>query len=245
MHLVSWASGIKEGHLEAVYRAAAEGPDPILNPNAEKDDDEMDEDEADETAEKDDCFNLLMDVQETVKEYRENKDPEEGGRIFEESSVLTPEQEFEKDIGDIPDKEAISQVLRACDPDEPFECDNFKNAGKDGPSHLPATLLEATHMKGDIWNRLLRLVIKLRSDVGGADTGFVRNARSARRASKDLNWHQCLVVSDGEALLIFMVSTLLIITLVYSSNSSIAIGSITVVLYAKYIKIHIWSYLQV
>ena len=76
---------------------------------------------------------------------------------------------------------------------EPFrsECSRSpKNPEKD--NLLPTTLRAALAMRdqGDLFNHLFRLNLKLRSTKGGIDTGLIQNARSCRRASTNLNWHQ-------------------------------------------------------
>ena len=57
---------------------------------------------------------------------------------------------------------------------------------------MPVTLTQALSMRGDLWNNLFRLTVRLRNARGGCDTGFLPNAKSCRRAARGLNWYQLL-----------------------------------------------------
>ena len=57
---------------------------------------------------------------------------------------------------------------------------------------LPASLQEVMRARGCRWNALFRFAVRLRSAKGGCDTQWIANARHARRASRNLNWYQCL-----------------------------------------------------
>lgn len=120
--------------------------------------------------------------------------------LKEESDVITDgikEPTVPSGLAGLPDLQVLQELLNKPKVLKPCHSETNEPEHVD-LNHLPSSLMEAlTTTKGDLWNSLFRLAVRLRSDKGGADTSFLKNARNARGASKKLNWHQCLDCMGG------------------------------------------------
>ena len=151
-------------------------------------DEEQDCSKMKESDEAQECHDLLTDVSQAAK----FADPEGGIEV----DVL---DEVPPDEPDLPDLGQLLSITGDSAPDEPFGTEQ-KSPQRPHKSSvppalkdfLPETLREAFNLPGDIWNSLVRLAINLRNSHGGLDVGFLKNAKSCRRAAKGLNWWQQL-----------------------------------------------------
>ncbi|CAK9027737.1 unnamed protein product [Durusdinium trenchii] len=176
--LVARCSEFSEDRLEKMYRKACqngayEWDDP--EEPAENEDDELEEVRPAEKPGSPDCIQFLdtLRVDHKLMEPSDNLDDV----TVPDDAPAGPEQD--------PDLENVMEPYR----DERFIS---PKSGKDG-NEIPDTLLEALKLKdGDMWNRLWRLLLRLRSGKGGIDTGFLKNAKNSRKASRGLNWYQRL-----------------------------------------------------
>lgn len=96
------------------------------------------------------------------------------------------------DVSEDADLDKMPDLQRAFAPPEASQ--NDAASGIQDSGKLPATLSDALSRPGDFFNALWRLVVKLRSAPGGCDCHWLPNAENVRRASRKLNWHQCLVL---------------------------------------------------
>ena len=104
------------------------------------------------------------------------------------------------DVGGLPDEKELRRLLSVENPSEAFRTETAKSPRGSPPhsnDHLPVTLREALEMRGDMFNALFRLLVRLRSAKGGCDTLWLKNARSSRKSSRNLNWYQSLGL-DGQ-----------------------------------------------
>ncbi|CAK9003093.1 ZnF_CDGSH domain-containing protein [Durusdinium trenchii] len=185
--LASKCSGVKEPFLEASYRKLCEY-EGSFQMDFEPEPDEMEFQAEDAVADqKPDCLSLLTRLQEESRRVMEE------AHQTEEPNAPEPTQprEIEVDLQDLPDK---AELIGLCEKENvqcPFRSEtSVSPKGRAKDDYLPSTLTEALQMKGDMWNNLFRLVLRIRSTKGGCDVGFLRNARNCRRAAKTLNWHQ-------------------------------------------------------
>jgi hypothetical protein len=180
---VSFASGIKQQMLEFTYRKICKeepGLFEILEDEVHEEEEEPDAFEAkdDQECEGNDCMKLISCIQrETLfvdKNFEDDLQVDEGKGMQRE---------------DIAGGEELKALLEELEPDQREE---MKSKGATSGERMPSTLLEAVQDTGDKFNALFRLAVRLRSAKGGADLQWISNARSARRASAKLNWHQRL-----------------------------------------------------
>ena len=193
MQLVSWASGTSEKLLENSYRRVCKD-DPSF---FEEDQDEMFEEEAEENRfeqrdheehDGNECLKLLSTIQR-------------------ETVFVDPK--FQTDRGDLKDADEDTSFPEQDLLDSLLEEQNVAAQQAEKPSgrsaetntSLPCTLSQAMSEKGDRWNALLRLAIRLRVSKGGMDVPYIKDGKGARRTAANLNWHQCL--SSREMDLIF------------------------------------------
>lgn len=183
---MAFASGIKEQVIESSYRKICQ-EDPGLfeatEDDAHEEEDEPDAFEAKENEECDgnDCMKLITCIQrETLFVDKNFEDDREVG----EGQVMQYE--------DIAGGEELKALLEELGPDPHQDVGTKDCKGATPGERMPCTLLEALQDTGDKFNALFRLAVRLRSSKGGADLQWISNARSARRASVKLNWHQCL-----------------------------------------------------
>lgn len=135
------------------------------------------------------CFDLLQQIRQDTSAIDLSAEPD-----TEHPQVDPAQVQEDAEMKGMPDRELLEKVLNANNPSEPFNTDGPKPTDhKDDPEYLPSTLHEALGLKGtDFMNKCFRFLVRLRASKGGCDRGFLPNPRSARRASKALNWHQQL-----------------------------------------------------
>ena len=188
LELVSFASGIKVKVLESAYKKWCADVNPVLFEQEEDDDfpEEMEEDELqareEQEAEGSDCMKLLSCLQrETVFVDPDleisTKDME--ARDLEMENVVEGQQ-----------LKALVEKPEVLEPEQPEKTCSPK--GHESHERMPTTVKEALAAKGDTFNALFRLAVRLRCAKGGVDTMFVKNARGCRRSSHKLNWHHHL-----------------------------------------------------
>lgn len=195
LKLASVCSGVAEEKLKHMYEEACKDED-FFAPAAPEED-EMEEDGAEEggqpekpgVAEDPECLQFLKVLQD---EQRLLQGTAEGDHPVD-PTVSQKDEVVSRDLGELPDLDQVQELLTKPNVMEPFHLESSKspkNAAKE--NKMPSTLLEAFEMQGrqDIFNLLFRLAVRLRSARGGIDTGFIKNARSSRKASRGLNWHQ-------------------------------------------------------
>ena len=172
--LASKLTDISEEQLELDYRAACgrgffgveEGPA----------DDEIEADEPQGESKSNECLNLLQSIQAEVHQVQQNdQDADDHPSEFQE----------DKDPADLhlPYQEDLATLLTEPQEDAPQKVDS---------GNLPTTLKDAISRPGDLFNSLFRLAVRLRSVPGGCDSKWIPNPQNLRRASRGLNWHQCL-----------------------------------------------------
>lgn len=184
--LVSACSGINTKQLEQMYRdlCSEESGDGFLAFDGEM---ELDEDLDEGGFENgDNCMGFLQQLQDETNLMKD--DPEQ--------KIPAKQEDKMPDLEGVPDSKQLRDIVSASCPTDPFRLENSVSPKKKTDRYaLPGTLLEALGMAqrgGCLFNALFRLLVFLRSSTGGADLGWVRNPRNARKASKRLNWHQCL-----------------------------------------------------
>lgn len=183
--LVSKCSGFKEAELEKAYRSSCEEGGFKLRSDL-KPPEEEDEEAGDEQAEpEDECFRFIQGLRQESAILSEESQP--AVDLDMDSECAVPDE-----LKGMPDQEQMENLL-----DKPSVMDPFRTEQSVSPRHrvrgkeeLPTTLTDAMSMKGCMFNALFRLSVRLRSSRGGLDTGFIANARNARKASRSLNWHQ-------------------------------------------------------
>eukprot|EP00438_Fugacium_kawagutii_P008763 Skav206806 [mRNA] locus=scaffold1990:253368:261683:- [translate_table: standard] len=189
--LASFVSGKSEEWIEENYRAWCDSMTAVSSFDAELQEDEMPEEglelDADQTANA--CHELLSQIQAESSMV----DPE-----IELDAVDIPENDHVETAFDkLTDKEDLSTVLEgshgaSADDGAHPEPAPAGDSTTRSPNYLPKTLLEAMTMQGDTFNALWRFTLRMRSAEGGVDRRWVANPQKARRASRDLNWHQPL-----------------------------------------------------
>ena len=188
LELVSLASGIKVKALESAYKRWCAESNPVLFEQEEDDEfpEEMEEDEMqardEQEAEGSECMKLLSCLQrETVF-----VDPE---LEISTKEMETRDLEMET-IVEGQELKTLVEKPEVLDPEQPEKMCSPK--GHESNERMPCTVKEALAAKGDAFNALFRLAVKLRCAKGGVDTMFVKNARGCRRSSHKLNWYQPL-----------------------------------------------------
>ena len=111
--------------------------------------------------------------------------------------------QMDEELTGVADKDLLKSLLSKSAPSEPFESEAAKSPkfARGGGDHLPDTLTEALQLPGDLYNSLFRFAVRLRNSKGGADLGFLKNAKNCRRASRGFNWFQPLDWMVGDWLL--------------------------------------------
>lgn len=179
MKLVSKVSDMDMIKLEAWYRKCCDCLE-----NWETDElaaDEMPEENAEDFSPGKECLQLL-DCVRTEAGFVDPSAPLEPAPARDENA----------DLKGMDDQENLKKMIAATPlTDDPAPEHELKE------TFMPTTLMEAldaSSNKGDklFWNLLLRLIVKLRNSSGGCDVGFLPNAWNCRRASRKLNWFQCL-----------------------------------------------------
>lgn len=187
--LASFCAGVDSKYLEKAYRNACETGVFAVTPEQEEQAVEEDDEHVDRQNE---CADFLEALHCETKTLRTPFDEEETN-----NKAAAGAAEREDDLADVPDKENVEKVLDASDACQPFRTDVSPNSkDRNDPNYLPKTLQDALRIRGDKWNALLRLCIKLRTGKGGCDTMWIKNHVSARHASRSLNWHQHLDVTS-------------------------------------------------
>lgn len=184
LRLASLASGTREAVIEACYRKlTADRKDGFLF-----NDDVLDLDE-------------LLPSEQDEEDGAEDEDAEKFLSCLQRESVLldpeapppmpTSQEAAALELADLPDKEQLEALIEEPETlkEIPVEPEPRRSAPGD---RMPMTLGEALQWRGCQFNSLFRLSVRLRSSPGGTDTPWVKNARNVRRASQNLNWHQCL-----------------------------------------------------
>lgn len=192
LELVSKCSGISADILEKQYRKACNDTDGSIF-ETDLDEEFQEEKDIDENDTRNDnpdgemsCADVIAHIQQEAKFMAD----------LDADDAIPPSDEPLEMECSLPDWENLSAVLSA---DKLEESDkkgesagSTSNTGHVGGNYLPSTLREALLLPGNFFNSLFRLIIKLRSAPGGCCTSFIPNARSSRRASGGLNWHQFL-----------------------------------------------------
>lgn len=188
LQLVSWASGVSEKVLERSYNRICQDKPTFFD--VEADDGFEEEDEVDENLRKhveadgdNECFNLLSDLQRgtVFLEKGDGKDEFEPETFEHLQEPAFPEQKLLDELCD------SSKVA-----DEQEDAEIHGKVVPESDVKLPCTLLQALNEKGDRWNALFRLCVKLRCAKGGMDHRYIGSGKNARRASARLNWFQLL-----------------------------------------------------
>ena len=177
--LASKCSGLSPERIEQVYRQACE--DGVVFTDEPPEEDENDVVVRDPV--EGECLDWLEQLKHDVN--LPPIDVEDDGKKIDEEAEVAPWEP------DIPDKEELDKLFSKESVSDPFrlECSKSPRNAPDSDA-MPTTLLQAVTEKNDLFNNLFRLAVFLRSTRGGCDVGFLKNARSCRRASKTLNWYQ-------------------------------------------------------
>lgn len=197
LSLVSKVSDMKSSILEAMYRKRCEQE--IEDP---EDGDPLEELEEEEDVKphaksKTECEEFLEHLQQDAECNRmwASEDPDAFAAQDQEDPLGV-----DAETKDLPDGELLKHLCTLANVAEAFGMETAvspKSGERREGNHLPSSLLEAVQMKGDLFNSLFRLLVRLRSAKGGMDTMWIRNSRNSRRASRSLNWHQQLGWSWG------------------------------------------------
>ena len=183
LEFVSRCCALPVHRLEAMYRKACTSGDFFCDQNIEEPPEETLESEAaDPVKAGAECMAIIEEVQNAAANG-ENFDFAHGA------------EEVAAEMEDLPDKDQIMELLNMESPQCPFSVGAEKSPPKSSRTQkdvLPDTLAEALAMKGDPWNNIFKLVVRMRSSVGGSDVAWVHNPRGCRKASRGLNWHQLL-----------------------------------------------------
>ena len=181
---MSRVAGLTEEGLEASYRSACNGSMFSTRQGSALDEDELEEIPAPAT---EDCVGLVS----RIHHERDLIDPAKEPEATETSDPDKHEDEVDA-APVLPNKDDdLSAVLEAAaQVPEPTK-------EKDAKDVFPRTLASALDQGvggGDFtfWNSLWRFSVFLRCEPKGIDTGFLRNCRNCRRASRKLNWYQYL-----------------------------------------------------
>ena len=140
---------------------------------------------------KDECFELIASIQ------REKKFIDPDISLETAANELDLEDPEDVELRQMPDPEDFKKLFHV-DMDETEAHETAQDKGVSSlSSRHPRTLMEAldrARREGDpvFWNLLWRLSVHLRCGAGGMDVGWLPNGRNCRRASRTLNWYQCL-----------------------------------------------------
>ena len=183
IELASRCSSVSSASLEQTYSEACR--DGKLQMPTEFDIDEFEDENwwdeaADGTGE---CQEALQDVE--TEAQMDQQEPED-------SDILA----FE--LRNVPDADILELTAKAepPSPQKPFHAAGLQESDLAMNTH-PRTLYQALYAApgADMWDQLWRLAMHLRHWRGGSDSHWVKNPRSARRASARLSWHQSLGMS--------------------------------------------------
>lgn len=189
LRLAAFCSKESMESLEATYRKVCESNGDICDLNTlTLDDDEVGPGDED-SAGPDLCAELLSQIPVDSSFVADNKKADDSMGNDEAT------EDVQVDLSNLPDQEQMKTLIFKENVLEPFRMETSRSPNsKVDLDHLPETLDEALRMKGDTFNSLWRLAVRLRSARGGCDTSFLSNPKSFRKASKGLNWHQYLVI---------------------------------------------------
>ena len=180
--LVSRITGDSEKDIESMYKSACDEGSPCLYEVSELDDDELSEDDLteDRAEEGNECIKLLEAIKNDTDSIKKAAADEAAEEDAEGANATDKKPEVEVDLEwkKLSDSENMQMIMG----------DDVEEASD--PGWLPKTLLEVIQTKGELFNLLWRLTLRLRSIPGGCDTQFFPNAKSCRKASKGLNWFQ-------------------------------------------------------
>lgn len=97
-----------------------------------------------------------------------------------------PQSHFH-DLENVPDQE---QLKKLCLPIKEDEVMHAAEAESVADCQRVSALSEALVKGSNIFNGVIRLILRLRSEPGGSDLRFLPNPKGARKCAKKLNWHQ-------------------------------------------------------
>ncbi|CAK8996274.1 unnamed protein product, partial [Durusdinium trenchii] len=170
LSLVSKVSDMKSSILEAMYRKRCEQE--IEDP---EDGDPLEELEEEEDVKphaksKTECEEFLEHLQQDAECNRmwASEDPDAFAAQDQEDPLGV-----DAETKDLPDGELLKHLCTLANVAEAFGMETAvspKSGERREGNHLPSSLLEAVQMKGDLFNSLFRLLVRLRSAKGGMDT---------------------------------------------------------------------------
>ena len=190
LKLVSFCTGKPESTLEACYRKWCDSGAPMVNEDEIEPEELLEQMDGGQMpgSENSECQQVL----ECAAVEAPLIDPE-GADTSNEKQL--PANYVELAFAKVSDQEELNKLLTEEGEKEGNEYDQAQvAAAEQKPGHLPLTLVEAMACPGDRWNALWRMALRLRSTRGGVDRRWINNPRKARRASRGLNWFQCLVL---------------------------------------------------
>ena len=142
------------------------------------------------------CLDLLKNLAEEAQSWarQSGKAEEENGQEPEPRE----KEDRDRDLDGVPNREYLEILTSAKNSAEPFSTEAFGSPprGNEKDERLPNLLSDLLTMRGEFWNKCFRFAVHLRCSPHGLDSGFLRNPLICRKASKELNWHQCLGLKD-------------------------------------------------